>query len=318
MKNPICNYMPEEARTKRTESIPAQVFEEACVLFDPQENFRVIACRGKESTVGRSVAEILGLDGEEATFLRECAPNEPLTLVCGSRRAAFVFSAFYGDTGLLFGIVTRGDPSAVCAAVAREDALHALLSPVACRLAEEAREADLLPATWLSAAVCAASGVLRHLHPSSTLHVEERTHWLASFAGCPVRLKLGAKENELPLPRFGQWAAFLLCLLYALPGEGGRLLLGTAENFSANAEQELSMEWRALRAEPNGDPVSADTLRDFPAFDFLRHPCFQSVGLLQTPRGILLRFRPEPAAKCVRALSPVFPSHVILLIRARD
>ena len=69
---------------------------------------------------------------------------------------------------------------------------------------------------------------------------------------------------------------------------------------------------------PQRRSVSADALGDFPVFDFLRRPCFQSIGLLRTSRGILLRFRPEPAAKCVRALSPVSPSHVILLIRLQE
>lgn len=319
MKNPIYSYLPEDEHAKRTEKFSTQVFTEACVLFDPQEHFKVIACQSEDVLVGKSVDEILGLDGEEASFLRERAFEHPLTLVCGSRRAAFVFSAFYGDTGLLFGIVTKGDPVAVCAAVAREEAFRAVLAPVAKGLAEAVTEDGApLPAAWLSAAVCAVSGVLRHLHPTAPLSIEERTHWLASFAGSPVSMNLQAKDSEFPLLRTGQWTAFLLCLFYALQGEGGRLLFEDADKISASLEPKLSLEWRALRAEPNGDPISADALGDFPIFDFLRRPCFQSIGLLRTSRGILLRFRPEPAAKCVRALSPVSPSHVILLIRLQE
>lgn len=317
MKNSIYNYLSEDGHSKRTEKISAQAFEEACVLFNPQENFKVIACRGKGVLVGDFIDEILDLDGEEASFLRERALENPLTLVCGSRRAAFVFSAFYGDTGLLFGIIPRGKPSAVCAAVAREAAFRALLSPAAHRLAAEETQENVLPDGWISAAVHTVSGMLRYLRPSTILDVEERTHWLASFAGCPVDINLGSKATGLPLPHFGLWAAFLLCLFFALPGKGGRLLFGAMEDISADLEPNLSLEWRALRAEPVGDPISANALGDFPAFDFLRRPCFQGVGLLRTPRGILLCFSPEPAVKCVRASFPVYPSHVALLIRVK-
>ena len=120
IKRRVKGYASEATFTREKRNVLTQAFEGACVLFSPEEAFRVYACSGDGLRWGCCLQEILLLEEEELDFLRNGAMTAPVSLVCGQTDAWMIFSAFYKATGLLLGIRTTVDRDALCHVVLKD------------------------------------------------------------------------------------------------------------------------------------------------------------------------------------------------------
>jgi hypothetical protein len=301
-KKPIHSYVPEKALLKRMENIPTQVFVEACVLFAPTEGFRIYACNGADLAAGQSLDAEWGMDAEEAAFLQARATKLPLTLACGKERALLVFSAFYDETGLLLGLIPKGAPEAVCAAVIEGELCNAVPSPAAKRCAEGGRGEEPLDEACVASGVYVVTHALRYLRSDAPASMEDRVCWLTRTLGCPVEVfpSLGRKGGSVKRPRW--LIAYLLCLFLALRGPHGHLLCGDREGIGVQAEGAFRLEWSAEPSVSEGDRMDPISLGDFPDFDFMRLACFENVHLRHTGRGLFLRVQLSAPVAGVRSL----------------
>ena len=300
MRNKVYSYVPEKAFLKRTDHPSAQIFGDACVLFDPEEEFRVVACRGDGLAAGTRWDRVLALGEDETTFLRECAPQNSLSLIYGNGGAWLILSAFYSTTGLLLGIRPFTNGEAFCQRMAQDRLFAVAMSPAALEAASRGRGADALSLEWSVNVLHEVSDILRHFsRMERSFDLADHVCWLARFAGCPVEERSSIRA-AIPPSLSAKLTVYLLCLFLALQGRGGRLLTSKAAT-GASFDAGLALEWSVLGEENARTRVDPAALADFPEFDFLFRPCFRPFRLEYTPQGLSLRLPVLPPSYRLRA-----------------
>ena len=210
----IKSYVPELTLFDRKDEQSARTFDEDLSVVDPANGFCAVACRGRGSAVGQSVAEAYGIDPDELAFLRRALTSHKRILLQGKRGAVLLFADLLDTTGLLLAAapkISAASAARLLRYLCRADfAITPALSAATGALQAE----DKTAYDRLAALLYYTDRILSD-DPNTGLWT--RTLLTANFAGCLLEAT-SLPVNTLALSRGEghRLIAFLLCVFLTL------------------------------------------------------------------------------------------------------
>jgi len=285
------SYIPESLFMEGKNTEHARLCSEDCALVDPENQYRVIAARGKEIPIGKAFVPLQHLSDSESEFLLRALCDKKRMVLMGDAGTILIFADWFYATGLLLAVCPRCESHSVCRVLRLLGRGDFAFSPACQSISDEPRRSDAEAYGQLNELLYYLERIFA---PSDAVPLWTRTKLIANFAGCRAECNaLRAKLPPLLKSDETRLCAFLMCLFLSSRAIG--------EVKTGVQERDRTIVYQAELCDPYKTPDACDL------FPFMRLPAFESIALRKSEDGWVL----ETNLHCVEEKIGVFAAQPV-------